>query len=99
AGAQVWHPYCDGYLYSDGMQCWSAGWNYYYANRMYHNNDPNGPLLRVMEHLPNGSWVNTVSGNGNITFCHARIYVETGSQNRSPYWLYASSAKLTGGVC
>lgn len=98
--AGTWYWYCYQHLYVENMQCWDSGWNYYYGNYMHGSDDTvSGPLVRVMEHFPNGSWTNTVSGNGWIIICHARVYVETGSQNRASYWIYASSAKRAGGAC
>jgi hypothetical protein len=64
---------------------WAVGWNYYTMNEAWNSDNPNGPLVRIMEHHTDGGWVNTYSARGYAEICHPRDYTETGCSNLESY--------------
>jgi hypothetical protein len=88
AGLSTASPAGAYFQYFSGSLCspcnaWWNGWNYYHYNWAFNSSDPNGPLVRVQEHRPNGTWVYTYSANGQIDICHGADYTETGCANIS----------------
>lgn len=80
-------------------QIWAAGWNYWHYNQAF-NCWCNGPLVRVMEHHTDGSWVYTYSGNGEVDICHNGTgdYTEAGCENLTSSWIALVCTRATG-VC
>jgi hypothetical protein len=80
--ARAYFQYFSGSICSP-CDAWWDGWNYYHYNWAFNSSNPNGPLVRVQEHRPNGSWVYTYSANGQVDICHGADYTETGCANIS----------------
>lgn len=78
-----------------GTNVWDSGWNYYRYNWNFNSSNPNGPLVRVQEHLTSGSWVYTYTGRGEIDICHTRTYTEVGCANVSSIWISMTCYKET----
>jgi hypothetical protein len=79
-----------------GCSAWLQVWNLYVYNEAFNSWNPNGPLLRVMEHHPDGSWLYTYTGRGEIDICHPSSYTQPGCSNLASSEVSVTCNKETG---
>ncbi len=79
---------------------WAGSWNYHYRNEAFHNNNPNGLPVGIMEHYTDGTWNYVYNGNGYVEICHGADYTEPGCRSRSDsYTLVIECQRRTGSGC